>query len=261
MIGPPSRRDPLAELAADPPTATLLAAARADIDSLLWRRDIRTHAADVATSSAERGARDSAAIVGADLAMADASPMGRVLDAAMRLTAAIPGQVEVFATSPLQALAHLHALTATGFVPDEELGRPRSAERADDPLHLGVLPSAGLAAERLSLLARTLTTPTEAPALLVAAIAHAELAVIRPFTWGSGMVARAAVRLVIAGRGVDPSLFSIPEHGMFEMGRPAYVRALQGYSSGTREGVLAFIGWQATACAQGATAVPTPFVP
>ena len=43
MIGPPSRRDPLAELAADPPTATLLAAARADIDSLLWRRDIRTH--------------------------------------------------------------------------------------------------------------------------------------------------------------------------------------------------------------------------
>ena len=57
------------------------------------------------------------------------------------------------------------------------------------------------------------------------------------------------------------TLFSIPEHGMFEMGRPAYVRALQGYASGTREGVLAFIGWQATACAQGAAAVPTPFVP
>jgi hypothetical protein len=256
MTGERFGRDPLAGLAADPATAEILAAARAEIDALLWRRDVRTNAVEVAASSAERGARDSAAIDGADLAVVDDSPMGRVLDAAMRLTAAVPGQVEVFNTSPLQALAHLHALTATGFVPDDELGRPRAGDRADDPLNLGAVPPAAVASERLALLARTLTTPTEAPALLVAAIAHAELAVVRPFTWGSDLVARAAVRLVIAGRGVDPSLFSIPEHGMFEMGRPAYVRALQGYSSGTREGVLAFISWHTTACAMGAKAVP-----
>lgn len=256
MTGERFGRDPLAGLAADPATADILAAARAEIDALLWRRDVRTNAVEVAASSAERGARDSAAIDGADLAVVDDSPMGRVLDAAMRLTAAVPGQVEVFATSPLQALAHLHALTATGFVPDDELGRPRAGDRADDPLNLGAVPPAAVASERLALLARTLTTPTEAPALLVAAIAHAELAVVRPFTWGSDLVARAAVRLVIAGRGVDPSLFSIPEHGMFEMGRPAYVRALQGYAAGTREGVLAFISWHTTACAMGAKAVP-----
>ncbi|CAB5008652.1 MAG: oxidoreductase [Actinobacteria bacterium] len=256
MTGQRFGRDPLAELAADPATAEILAAARAEIDALLWRRDVRSNAVEVAASSMERGARDSAAIDGADLAVVDDSPMGRVLDAAIRLTAAVPGQVEVFATAPLQALAHLHALTATGFVPDDELGRPRAGDRADDPLNLGAVPPAAAASERLSLLARTLTTPTEAPALLVAAIAHAELAVVRPFTWGSDLVARAAVRLVIAGRGVDPSLFSIPEHGMFEMGRPAYVRALQGYSSGTREGVLAFISWHTTACAMGAKAVP-----
>lgn len=256
MTGHRFGRDPLAELAADPATAEILAAARAEIDALLWRRDVRSNAVEVAASSMERGARDSAAIDGADLAVVDDSPMGRVLDAAIRLTAAVPGQVEVFATAPLQALAHLHALTATGFVPDDELGRPRAGDRADDPLNLGAVPPAAAASERLSLLARTLTTPTEAPALLVAAIAHAELAVVRPFTWGSDLVARAAVRLVIAGRGVDPSLFSIPEHGMFEMGRPAYVRALQGYSSGTREGVLAFISWHTTACAMGAKAVP-----
>ena len=256
MTGQRFGRDPLAELATDPATAEILAAARAEIDALLWRRDVRSNAVEVAASSMERGARDSAAIDGADLAVVDDSPMGRVLDAAIRLTAAVPGQVEVFATAPLQALAHLHALTATGFVPDDELGRPRSGDRADDPLNLGAVPPAAAASERLSLLARTLTTPTEAPALLVAAIAHAELAVVRPFTWGSDLVARAAVRLVIAGRGVDPSLFSIPEHGMFEMGRPAYVRALQGYSSGTREGVLAFISWHTTACAMGAKAVP-----
>ncbi|CAB4977142.1 unannotated protein [freshwater metagenome] len=256
MTGQRFGRDPLAELATDPATAEILAAARAEIDALLWRRDVRSNAVEVAASSMERGARDSAAIDGADLAVVDDSPMGRVLDAAIRLTAAVPGQVEVFATAPLQALAHLHALTATGFVPDDELGRPRAGDRADDPLNLGAVPPAAAASERLSLLARTLTTPTEAPALLVAAIAHAELAVVRPFTWGSDLVARAAVRLVIAGRGVDPSLFSIPEHGMFEMGRPAYVRALQGYSSGTREGVLAFISWHTTACAMGAKAVP-----
>lgn len=261
MTAPQARRDPLAELAADPQTATILAAARADIDALLWRRDIRTHAPEVAHASVERGARDSAAIDGADIAVADGSPMGRVLDAAMRLTSAIPSQVEVFAASPLQALAHLHAITATGFVADEELGRPRSGDRADDPLHLGGMPPAAIAGERLALLARTLTTPTQAPALLVAAIVHAELAVVRPFTWGSDLVARAAVRLVIASRGLDPSLFSIPEHGMLDMGRPAYVRALQAYASGTREGVLSFIGWQAAACAQGAAAVPSPFVP
>ena len=256
MTGQRFGRDPLAELATDPATAEILAAARAEIDALLWRRDVRSNAVEVAASSMERGARDSAAIDGADLAVVDDSPMGRVLDAAIRLTAAVPGQVEVFATAPLQALAHLHALTATGFVPDDELGRPRAGDLADDPLNLGAVPPAAAASERLSLLARTLTTPTEAPALLVAAIAHAELAVVRPFTWGSDLVARAAVRLVIAGRGVDPSLFSIPEHGMFEMGRPAYVRALQGYSSGTREGVLAFISWHTTACAMGAKAVP-----
>lgn len=256
MTGQRFGHDPLAALAADPATAEILAAARAEIDALLWRRDIRSNAVEVAASSAERGARDSAAIDGADLAAIDDSPMGRVLAAAIRLTAAVPGQVEVFATSPLQSLAHLHALTATGFVPNDELGRPRAGERADDPLNLGALPPADIASERLSLLARTLTTPTEAPALLVAAIAHAELAVVRPFTWGSDLVARAAVRLVMAGRGVDPSLFSIPEHGMFEMGRPAYVRALQGYTTGTREGVLAFISWHTTACAMGAKAVP-----
>ena len=256
MTGQRIGRDPLAELATDPATAEILAAARAEIDALLWRRDVRSNAVEVAASSMERGARDSAAIDGADLAVVDDSPMGRVLDAAIRLTAAVPGQVEVFATAPLQALAHLHALTATGFVPDDELGRPRAGDLADDPLNLGAVPPAAAASGRLSLLARTLTTPTEAPALLVAAIAHAELAVVRPFTWGSDLVARAAVRLVIAGRGVDPSLFSIPEHGMFEMGRPAYVRALQGYSSGTREGVLAFISWHTTACAMGAKAVP-----
>ena len=250
--------DPLAVLAADPLAAAALQAAREEVDALLWRRDVRGAAAEVASLSVQRGARDSAAIDGADVALVDDSPMGRVLDAALRLTAAVPTQVDVFSTAPLQALAHLHAVTAHGFVANEELGRPRSADVSDDPLHLGPPPSAAAAADRLALLATTVTTPTQAPALMVAAIAHAELAVVRPFAWGSGLIARAATRLVLASRGVDPSLFAIPEHGMLEQGRPAYVRALRAYASGTREGVTEFVVWHATSVALGAKAVVVP---
>jgi Fic family protein len=184
--------------------------------------------------------------------------MGRVLEAALRLTAAVPTQVDVFTRAPLQALAHLHALTATGFVPASDLGRPRAGDDADDPLNLGPVVPAGVAADRLARLASTLTTPTQAPALIVAAIAHAELAVLRPFAWGSGLLARATPRLVLAGRGVDPSLFSIPEHGMLELGRPAYVRALRAYASGTPAGVSEFLVWHATAMAMGARAASVP---
>jgi hypothetical protein len=253
-----TRSDPLAMLAADPLAAAALQAAREEVDALLWRRDVRAAAAEVASASVQRGARDSAAIDGADVALVDESPMGRVLDAALRLTAAVPTQVEVFSTAPLQALAHLHAVTAHGFAPNDELGRPRSGDVSDDPLRLGPPPPAAAAADRLALLASTVTAPTQAPALMVAAIAHAELAVVRPFAWGSGLIARAATRLVLASRGVDPSLFGIPEHGMLEQGRPAYVRALRAYASGTREGVTEFVVWHATSVAMGAKAVTIP---
>ena len=251
-------QDPLAALAADERVAAAVLAAREEIDALLWRRDVRGAAAEVAAASVQRGARDSAAIDGADVALVEDSPMGRVLDAALRLTAAVPTQVDVFATAPLQALARLHALTAVGFVDDEELGRPRGTDRADDPLVLGAVLPPRVAADRLALLASTLTSPTRAPALVVAAIAHAEIAVVRPFAWGSGLLARACTRLVLAGRGLDPSLFSIPEHGMLEQGRPAYVQALRAYATGTPSGVADFIVWHATAVALGARAVTVP---
>lgn len=250
--------DPLAILAAIPEVDASASAARQEIDALLWRRDVRGSAEEVASASIQRGGRDSAALDGADVALVEDSPMGRVLDAALRVTAAVPTQVDVFASAPLQAWAHLHALVATGFVPDEELGRPRGGDSADDPLNLGSLPSPREAADRLALLARMLTTPTQAPALVVAAVAHAEVAVLRPFSWGSGLLARATTRLVLASRGVDPSLFSIPENGMVELGRPSYVKALKGYSTGTRDGVREFLVWHSTAVAAGARAVVVP---
>lgn len=245
-------------LAADPSVAAAVLAAREEVDALLWRRDVRAQAAAVAAASIDRGARDSAALDGADIVLIDDSPMGRLLDSALRLTAEVPRQVDVFASAPLQALARLHAVAASGFVPEAELGRPRTRDEADDPLNLGGLPPARQAADRLTGLADVLTSPTDAPALVVAGIVHAEIATARPFAWGSGLVARAAVRLVVATRGVDPALFSIPEHGVLELGRPAYVQALRGYATGTPHGVSAFLVWQATAVALGARAVSVP---
>ena len=209
-------------LAADEWVAASAAAARAEVDGLLWRRDVRGAAAAVAASSSDRGARDSAAIDGADIVEADASPMGRVLDAAQRLNADIPSQLDAFERAPLQVLARLHAVVAHGFVPEDELGRPRSADavHVDDPLHLGSLPAASVAADRLAALA--------------------------------------LLRLVLASRGVDPSLFSIPEHGIWQQGRPAYVKALRAYASGTPEGVRDFLVWNATAIGLGAAAVVVP---
>jgi hypothetical protein len=181
--------------------------------------------------------------------------MGRVLAASERLTAAVPGQVDAFGRSPLQVLAHLHTLVATGFCETDQLGRPRNDGSADDPLLLGDLPAPANVATSLALLAEVLTTPTTAPALVVAAVAHGELAVLRPFRWGSGLLSRAVVRLVLADRGVDPSLFSIPEHGFMELGRTGYVRALRAFSSGTPVGMSEYLVWHATAIAAGARAV------
>jgi hypothetical protein len=250
--------DPLGQLAEDPVTAAALTAARTEVDGVLWRRDVRAAAAEVAAASIDRGARDSAAIDGADLAVVEDSPMGRVLDASQRLTAAVRGQVGVFSSAPLQALAYLHALVSADFVDADDAGRPRRGDVADDPLALGPLPAASVAAARLTALADLLTTPTEAPALLVAAIAHAELAVLRPFAWGSGLMSRAVVRLVMASRSVDPSLFTIPERGMLELGRPAYVRAVRAYATGTPDGIRELVVWHSTAVAMGAKAVQVP---
>jgi hypothetical protein len=246
--------DPLGDLPLTDSASALLSATRDEIDAVLWDRGIRAKAAEVAAASVMRGARDSAAIDGADTAIVDDSPMGRILGNAQVLTARVPALVETWTTSPLQVLAELHAIAAQGFTADGDRGRPRSDDAVRDPLNIGVLPPATVVSPRLASLATVITTSTS-PALLIAAIVHGELSALRPFDVGSGLVARASVRLVMASRGIDPSLFTIPEHGMFELGRPAYVNAIREYSAGTAEGINAYVTWFATALAMGAKAV------
>ncbi len=241
--------DALAALAHLPGVAEAVDRARSGVDGVLWDRSVRARVADVVTASRLRGGWASAAIDGAEvrpdaLVSGDAlddSPIGRVVAASLALQTEIPRQVDVLGRAPLQVVSRLHAIAAAGFVPDDVRGRLRSGATADDPLRLGALPGADEASRRMTALAGVLTRPTAAPALVVAAVAHAEVAVARPFVWGSGLVARAMTRLVLAARGLDPDGVTVPEAGLFAAGRTAYADALRAYASGTPDGVARWL--------------------
>jgi Fic family protein len=143
----------------------------------------------------------------------------------------------VFARTPLQALARLHALAAAGSVADDEVGRPRDAA------------SAGVLRGVVSLLA------DPRPALMTAALVHAELVTTRPFGSADGLVARAAERLVLVGSGVDAKSLVVPEAGHLAL-RPAYESNLRAYATGGRPGLQAWLLYCAEAYAAGAEASP-----
>ena len=152
----------------------------------------------------------------------------------------------------MQAWATLHAVTAVGFSAEPLLGRPRSDDSPDDPLRLGPAPSAAAATNRLEGLSTLLLTPTAAPAVLLAAVAHAELLATRPFAWGSGLLARATVRLVLSVRGVDPDGVTVYEAGLLSLGRPAYTAAMRGYLTGSPAGVADWLRFSCEAVGIGA---------
>jgi hypothetical protein len=251
--------DPLLGLLDLPGVAEAVESARASVDALLWDRAVGRSLPEVTAESALRGAWANAWFDGAEAglpelrsgAALDSSPIGRVLSGVVALHAELPRLVGIVGTAPAQALARMHAIVASGFVTEAELGRPRSGDVVDDPLRLGAVAGPAEVAERLSDLGQVLVDST-APGVLVAAVAHAEIAAMRPFAWGSGLVARALPRLLLAQRGVDPGMLGAPEVGLKVAGRPAYVRAVRGYSQGSPEGVAEMIRLVAAAVELGA---------
>ena len=241
--------DPLIGLLDLPGVAEAIDVARGAVDEMLWNREVGRRKEELRAESAVRGAWASAWFEGAETGLAqlrtgaalDESPVGRLLANALALHIELPVLVGVVGTAPNQALARMHALAAHGFADESELGRPRTIETADDALRIGALPGAEQVGERMGGLC-----------LLVAAVAHAEVAALRPFGWGSGLVARALIRLVLAQRGVDPEFLVAPEVGLRSVGRPAYVRAVRGYAEGTPEGVAAMLRLVAGAVERGA---------
>ncbi|GLZ08261.1 oxidoreductase [Actinomadura sp. NBRC 104412] len=248
--------DALAQVANLPGVPDAVNDARTAVDRLLGHRILRRRSAEVSTEAALRGARASAALEGSPVTLEELrdmeSPADPVVHGALRVSAELGTLAETWRKAPRQVLARLHVLAAADAVDGAELGRPRTSDKpVQDALDLGEPPSPAEAARRLELLSTLLTAPTQAPALVVAAIVHGELLSLRPFGWGDGIVARAAERLTLVARGLDPKSLVAPEVG-HAAHADAYADALRSYISGTPAGVTTWIRHCANATADAA---------
>ncbi|MFC0627658.1 cell filamentation protein Fic [Kribbella deserti] len=224
-------------------------AARDAVDVLLRDRGLRRISSDVTTEALLLGAHASAALAGSTSPLDDVRRgEGDALSAgAVRMTTELMSMAPQADTAPVQVWTRLHQLAAVGMVADEaELGHLRTARESvpDDIEGLPPAPGADEMWERLSGLARALTEPTTAPAIVVAAIVHAELAILRPFGTANGLVARAAERLVLVARGTDPLGATVPELGHQELAG-SYAQGLRDYATG---GVAGVRDWLLRAC-------------
>jgi hypothetical protein len=234
--------DPLAWLIELEGVPSAFAAARDGIDALLRDRGLRRTSPDQTAESLLRGAHASAVLEGSASSLEEVRDghADETAQAALRVSTGVLALVPVVGSSPLQALARLHALAGKGVVDDDALGRPVSAEAAD----------------RLGSLAATLTS-TSVPALVVGALVHAEVLTVAPFASHNGIVARAAERLVMVARGVDPASVVVPEAGHLAL-RREYESNLRGYRDGGRPGLQAWLLYTAEAVTAGLEASPVP---
>jgi hypothetical protein len=234
-------RDPLARLTSMDGVSSAMAAARDGIDALLRDRGLRRTAPDLTGESLLRGAHASAILEGDDatLEVVRSGGGGQMAQAAVRVSTELLGLVPTLSAAPLQAIARIHTLAGKGAVADDDLGRPRDGE----------------AASRLHEVAKLLTSETAAPALVVAAVAHAEIVAAAPFASHNGVVARALERLLLVARGVDAKSLVVPEAGHLALHRE-YESNLRGYRAGGTAGVHGWLLYAAEAYAAGAEASP-----
>lgn len=217
------------------------AAARDGIDALLRDRGLRRTAPETTAESLLRGAHASAVLEGSASSLEEvrAGTGDEVAEDAVRVSAELLSWGPTLSRSPLQVLARLHTVAAARSLPDERLGRPRGPE----------------AAARLRAVAQVLSAGNDVPAMLVAAVAHAELATSEPFASHNGVLARAVERLVLVSRGVDEKSLVVPELGHLA-NRAAYTSNLGAYRDGGPAGVHAWLLYAAEAYAAGAEASP-----
>lgn len=233
--------DPLAAYAALDGVPSAYASARDGIDALLRDRGLRRTPPGLSAESLLRGAQASAVLAGSGSSL----PQVReghgddVARRAVRLSTQLLAVAPTLGTAPMQALARLHSVAAGGAVANDRLGRPRDAE----------------AAQRLHRIAGLLLARTRAPALLVAAVAHAELAAARAFGSDDGLVARAVERALLVARGVDPTSVIVPEAGHL-LRREEYRAALEGYRTDGTVGAHRWLLYAADAFTRATEASP-----
>jgi hypothetical protein len=226
--------DPLAGLADLAGIRPALAEARAAVDAALRHPVLRRSGGLVAVEVGLRSAVASAALEdhGYDReAVRDGLVTDPVVQGSLRVSRALDGMSTQWSRAPRQVLAKLHVLAARDVVPEEQLGRPVA-----DP---------GISA-RLDGLAELVAGGTSAPAMLVAAVVHAELLALSPFAGPSGVVARGAARLALIAGGFDPRGLLAVDVGHL-MRRPEYVGSAGAFATGTPDGVRSWLKHYAAA--------------
>jgi hypothetical protein len=228
--------DPLADLARFEGVASAVAAATDAVDAVLRDRGLRNVSEEQVSQALLAGARANASLT---------PEPERWQIGALRLSAELASLAALIRVAPAQALARAHALVARGVVPDSDLGKIDSPRDKSQP---------ELAA-RMNSLGELLIRPTSASAIVVGAVAHAEIAVVAPFAEASGLVARATEHLVLIEAGLDPYGVIVVEAGHAES--PAnYARALAAYAEGSLPGVKGWLLSCAAAVARGAELSP-----
>lgn len=235
--------------------------ARERVDQLLWDRSLRAKGPALAVMAQRENSRASAAVDGVDITMTawasgdafDDSPFGKAAAGYWRLEQSLNEQVSTWGRAPMQVLARMHSLVAADLITDpDQLGRPRADDDADDPLRLKSMPDVASMKVRLAGLMGVITNETQAPAIVQAAVVHGELLALRPFGWGNGPIARSAMRLVMAQRGLDPDFLTMTDAAILAAGRPTYVDAVRNYIKATPESVALWIRFCADSVAVGA---------
>lgn len=234
--------------------------ARQACTALRFHEGLRRRIPEAAAESRVRGATASALLEGAEPAGSEGSvdlvrdlvrgaaswssrqddPVWRVLAGAVRATSATEHLGPRHLRSPAQLLAGLHTAATADLLPERQVGRPRAeGEAAEAAEVLGAAPGPQEARARLQLVHQLLASVPDgrAPVVLVAALAHAEIAVARPFVIGNAVVARAVERVVLRLGGVDPTGVAVPEVGHADRAGTDYRGALAAYASGDPEGV------------------------
>jgi hypothetical protein len=218
--------DPLVPLLDLPGVAETVTASRQAVDKLLGHRVLRRRSSDVSAESLLRGAWASAALAGSPATLDEVrggTATEPIVQGALRVSTELAVLAGPWTGAQRQVLARLHALAATDLLPAEQLGRPRPDREV---------------AHRLDTLAEVLAV-TKAPAVVIAAIVQGELLSLDAFAPASAVVARAAARLTLIERGLDPKSLVALEIGHLELAEQEQT-ALAGYRDGQPDGV---VGW------------------
>ncbi len=247
----------LTQLAEIPEVHEASERAREVCTQLRWHEALRRRIPEAAAESRVRGAWASAELDGArstativrDLMRGarernpEPDPAERVIHGSIAATAETEHLRSLVTKAPGQALARLHTAAAAQLVEEEDqLGRPRrDGEGCEEFADLGPAPSGLELKERLAGIIEMMQQASEAPALVVASIVHAEIAAVRPFTVGNGLVARAVERALIQETGLEPTGVAVPEAGHGSEGGPAYLGSLNGYVHGGAPGVTLWL--------------------